>query len=108
MTPPEPFVSAKVAARFAGFEVGDGPAGRDAGMRAFYQWVRENRVPKHHRGPRILVFRLSELEAVITATERPDADTTPAGAVNRFEQLGRDHIRRAFFKGIVSPKTSVG
>jgi hypothetical protein len=96
----EPFVPARVAARFVGFEVGDGPAGKDAGMRAFYQWVRENHVPKHHRGPRILVFRLSELEAAITATETPTAadETT---ALSRLEQLGRDHIRQAFFKGVV-------
>lgn len=86
----EPFINARQAARFVGFEPGEGPARTDPQMRAFYQWVSTNRVPKHQRGPRVLVFRLSELEAVITAAER----AAPEASLTRMEQLAREHILR--------------
>ena len=91
MTTPESFVSARTAARFVGFEPGEGAARRDPAMRAFYAWVEVARVPKHRRGERCLVFRLSELEAAITASETAD---TGAGSLTRMEALAREHVLR--------------
>jgi len=93
----EPFISAKAAARFVGFEPGDGSARRDPAMRAFYEWVRVARVPKHHRGRRCLVFRVSELEAAITGTEHVSA--AAATALTRMESLAREHVLRAITGG---------
>lgn len=94
---PEPFITAKAAARFVGFEPTDGPARTDPAMRAFYEWVRVARVPKHRRGPRVLLFRLSELEAAITASEppRPEAATPRT----RMEQLAYEHVHQLRLAG---------
>ena len=89
---PEPFVSARTAARFVGYEPGEGAARRDPAMRAFYAWVDAARVPKHRRGERCLLFRLSELEAAITAADH-GADTA-GESCSRMEALAREHVLR--------------
>lgn len=86
----EPFINARAAARFVGYEPGEGPARSDPAMRAFYEWVKVARVPKHYRGQRCLVFRISELEAAITAGEH-EADA-PADSLTRMETLAREHV----------------
>jgi len=93
----EPFISAKAAARFVGLEPGEGSARRDPQMRAFYEWLKIARVPKHYRGRRCLVFRISELEAAITGGTHRPADAS--GALTRMETLGRDHVLRAIRGG---------
>ena len=93
MTTPESFVNARTAARFVGFEPGEGAARRDPAMRAFYAWVEVARVPKHRRGQRCLVFRLSELEAAITAAA-DIADAPGADSFSKMEALARAHVLR--------------
>lgn len=91
----EPFINARAAARFVGFEPGEGPAGRDPAMRAFYEWVRVARVPKYYRGPRVLLFRVSELEAVIanTAVAPPASGEVDAtDTLTRMQKLAREHV----------------
>lgn len=88
----EPFLNARQAAKYVGFEPGEGTARDDKEMRRFYEWVRVARVPKHQRGPRNLLFRVSELEAAIAAASADDPVATTE-SLDRMETLARDWIR---------------
>ena len=94
---PEGFVNARTAARFVGYEPGEGPARRDPEMRAFYAFVDAARVPKHRRGERCLVFRLSELEAAITTADHEGEASSHS--LTRMEALAREHALRVIGSG---------
>src|SRR5262245_61986236 len=85
----EPFISARAAARFCGYEPGDGLARTDKEMRAFWEWCRRMRIPKYGRG-RYRVFRVSELEAAILGKADRDASTA---SLDRMAQLAREHVQ---------------
>lgn len=97
----EPFISARAAARFVGFEPGEGIARDDREMHRFYEWVRTMRIPKHHRGPRQLVFRVSELEAAIDRQTPAPASGLEASPVaeSRMGRLAQDFVLRAVTGG---------
>lgn len=96
----EPFLSARAAARFAGFDPDDANSARDdREMRRFYEWVRVRRVPKHRRGPRQLVFRASELEAAIAASSTPESPAAVAETYSHIEELARAHVLQAIRGG---------
>ena len=86
------FINAKAAARYVGFEPGDGPARYDPAMKAFYAWLRVARVPKHYRGQRVLVFRVAELEAAILCN---DDVPSKSASLNQMEALAREHVKSA-------------
>jgi hypothetical protein len=90
MMPREPYLNARQAARFVGFEPGDRSARSDKEMRRFYAWVRRARVPTHRRAERCLLFRVSELEGAIAAATS-DAPETNA-ALTQMEALAREHV----------------
>lgn len=91
----EPFVDAKTAARFAGFSPKDeGPTRDDIEMKRFYAWLRLHAIPRYRRGPRQLLFRLSELEAAIErlSTPAPAAARAYPSPIRRMEALADEHV----------------
>jgi hypothetical protein len=88
----EPYLNARQAAEYIGYQPSGGPAGTDKAMRAFYAFVRNKKIPAKRLGRKGLRFRRADLDrALDRATEEHDQQHQERLA--RMEALARKHAR---------------
>jgi hypothetical protein len=82
------YLNARQAARYLGYEVGDGPVRTDKGVRAFREMCRRHGVKAQHFGRRAL-FSRAELDAAVSPTN----GTAAQDAFARMEALAQQDAR---------------